>query len=356
MYGGSEYGPPVPEFSVRVNGNDLPADAEGDLISVSMYEDLEAPNMFTLQLSNWDMDRLTVKWSDDELWQEGGEVEVLMGYQGNLEALMVGEITGLEPAFSANESPTLIVRGHDRLHRLLRGRHTRTFTNMKDSDIAGEIARDLGLTLEAEDTGNQLEYVLQHNQTDMEFLQERAHRIGYEVAVADKALLFRARQNTGTEVFTLSREEGLLEFYPRLTTMSQVSRFAVRGWDPLNKEELVGEANLGDESTAMDGVSSGPAAVEDAFGESSAVRVNWPVSTQAEAAQIALGRYNDMALAYISGDGLCEGRTDLRAGTVIRIEGMGEKFSGAYYVTSTTHTCSPAQGYQTAFTVRRNAA
>ena len=38
-----------------------------------------------------------------------------------------------------------------------------------------------------------------------------------------------------------------------------------------------------------------------------------------------------------------------------QIEGLGQRFSGLYYVTTTSHTLSARLGYQTAFTVRRNA-
>jgi phage protein D len=63
-----------------------------------------------------------------------------------------------------------------------------------------------------------------------------------------------------------------------------------------------------------------------------------------------------MALTFISGEGVCSvGHPDLRAGTVIKIAGAGRRFSGPYYLTSTTHTITAKQGYRTTFTVRRNA-
>ena len=49
---------------------------------------------------------------------------------------------------------------------------------------------------------------------------------------------------------------------------------------------------------------------------------------QAEADQIAKARLNEMALELITGHGLCLGRTDLRAGKVIKIDGVGKRFSG----------------------------
>jgi hypothetical protein len=39
----------------------------------------------------------------------------------------------------------------------------------------------------------------------------------------------------------------------------------------------------------------------------------------------------------------------------VKIEGLGERFSGLYYVTSTEQRFSTKKGYQTRFAVRRNA-
>ena len=69
-----------------------------------------------------------------------------MGYVNNLEKLISGDITGLEPEFRAEEMPQISIRGYDRRHRLMRGVKSRSFTQVKDSDLAGQIANDAGLT------------------------------------------------------------------------------------------------------------------------------------------------------------------------------------------------------------------
>ena len=345
----------APAFRVRVNGADLPAQAMADLTGVAVQEDLSVPSMFTLQLINWDMARLQVTWSDDALFAEGNQVEVLMGYVDSLETLLVGEITGLEPQFGADEAPQLTVRGYDRRHRLLRGRKTRSFAQVKDSDIASQIAGDLGLTAQVKDSQVTLEYVLQHNQTDMEFLQGRAERIGYEMLVEDKTLYFRPRQHAAGQAIALTRGADLIEFSLRSSTLAQTGQVAVRGWSPKDKAVILGSASAGDEATQMGGSSTGPQAASSAFGQSSLVGVDQPVFSQAEADQMALGRLNEMALAYVGGEGLCQGRTDLRVGTVVKIDGLGQRFSGLFYVTATSHTYTPARGYRTGFSVRRNA-
>lgn len=345
----------APDFRIRINGSELPSEAAADVVAVEVNEDVDAASMFTIHMVNWNDTTLDLTWSDDDLFAAGNEVEIEMGYVDNTEKLIGAEITGLEPEFCIDDSPMVTVRGYDRRHRLSRGRYTRSFTQVKDSDIASTIASEVGLSADVENTGVTLDYVLQHNQTDLEFLRDRARRHGYEVVVEDKTLHFRARQHTSGKLLTLTLEDDILEFYPCLSTMGQVGKIAVRGWNPKDKEALVGEVAAGQEATTMGGSQSGPQAAENAFKPSPMAIVDRPVFSQAEADSMAQGRFDEMALAYISGDGVCVGRTDLRAGTVIDMQGLGNRFSGLYYLTSVTHRYNPSRGYRTAFSVRRNA-
>ena len=354
MTGASETQQLVPSIRVAINGADMEPEAKSDLMAVCILEDVDAPSMFTFRMTAWDMNRLEVKWIDDEMFAEGSEIEIEMGYVNNLEKLISGDITGLEPEFRIEELPQIAFRGYDRRHRLMRGVKTRSFTQVKDSDIASQIASDAGLSGDTVDTSVTYDYVLQHNQTDYEFLKDRANRIGYEVVVEDSTLYFRPRRNAESEVLTLNRLD-LLEFLPRLSTLGQAGEVAVRGWDPMNKEAIVAQAAAGDENSSMGGTSSGPDAVNSAFGEVAYTTVDRPVFNQEQADQTALGGFNEMALSYVTGEGLCNGRTDIRAGTVVNIEGIGERFSGLYYITSVRHSYSPQQGYLTAFTVNRTA-
>jgi len=345
----------VPSFGVKVNGRDLADAAKVDLISVAVHEDVALPGMFTVQFMNGGMAGKAVTWSDSDLFEVGNEVEIQMGYVGNLKSLICGDVTGLEPEFCPGEIPLLTVRGYDCRHRLMRGRHTRSFIEMKDSQIVDKIAGERGLSADTKDSTVTLDYVLQNNQTDMDFLNDRALRIGYEVMVEGKKLIFRPRQNSEQAVLILDPDLDLIEFYPRLNALGQVGQTEVYGWDPAKKEAILAQATAKDVSTKMGGSLSGPAAGDKGFKSASLPSVRQPVSNKAEADQIAKGQINSMALAYVSGEGICIGCPDLRAGKVIKIEGLGKRFSGLYYVTSTEHAITPAQGYRTNFTVKRNA-
>ena len=346
----------TPEFGIYINGSEVPIDTiAADLISLDVFDDADATSMFAIKLTAWDAVEVKVKWMDHKLFREGNPVKIEMGYHNHLKTLFSGEITGLEPEFAEARPPTLTIRGYDRRHRLMHERKTRSFTNLKDSDIATKIAHEASLKPEAEDSKVVLPYVLQHNQTDLEFLLARARRIEYEVVVEDNSLLFRPRKIENSATVKLRLNIELLEFRPRMTTMGQVKEFTVRGWNPKKKKEIVACSAAGDESSKMGGTTTGPAKVKGLFTSTGSTRVTMPVQSQEEADQMAKRGFSEMALGYIKAEGVCIGDPSLRAGTVVKVEGIGERFSGLYYLCSTEHRFSMRKGYRTAFSALRNA-
>ncbi len=172
-----------------------------------------------------------------------------VGASGDAGAAVIfkGEVVGIEPIFAVGGEARVIVRALDRMHRLLRGRKSRTFERQRDSDIVAAIAKENGL-VPAPDVEDDVRYdhVFQHNQTDLEFLRTRAARIGYEVLVDDTRLVFRRR--LAPRVLALgcdgSADVPLRAFHPRLSSAQQVTKVTVRGWDPERKEEIVGVASV----------------------------------------------------------------------------------------------------------------
>jgi phage protein D len=348
--------PFVAAFEVVINGAPLPRPAAAHVVSLIIDEDLGLPSMFALELVGSEDQNEEIPWVDDaDLFSIGNVVELKLGYGDLTETVMVGEITGLEPEFGASRLPTLVVRGFDRLHRLQRGRKTRTFTQQKDSDLASQVANEAGLIPDVDDSSVTHEYVVQANQTDLDFLRSRAARINYEIAVDDKTLLFKKARNSAGALFTLKFGNGLLQFHPRLTSAGLSNEVSVRGWSVKNKDKLVGQSHTGEEVSTMAGQETGPANARNAFGSAVQTLSAWPVNSQAEADQIAKARLNELALSYIVGDGSCWGRTDVRSGSVIDIQGVGKRFSGSYYLTGVSHRYSSRRGYLTNFAVRRNA-
>jgi uncharacterized protein len=344
----------LPSFGMKLNGEPLVADMAMWIVNLTVEDELGLPGMFTLELISKQKKNVPAPWTDEPRLSLGTQVEISLGYGDERESLIVGEITALEPTFSIGGPPTLVVRGFDGRHRLNRTRRTRSFVEQKDSDIVEQIGAKAGLLVAAIDSGVRHAYVLQSDQTDLEFLQERARRMRFELAMDGEVLLFRPVANADSAVVTLTLSGDLFEFRPRMSFVP-LTEVKVLGWDPKEKQAITASARVSDEVSTMAGTQSAAQVAEALLTTQIEMVVRSPVASQAEADQIAIARFNAAALDFIRGEGRARGRTDLRAGTVIRIDDLGKRFGGQYYVTSVVHRYSRRDGYLTDFRVQRNA-
>lgn len=339
-------------LSVTINGNPIPSTDLEEISEVVVKQDVAAPSSFTLRFKG--DDALTL--ADRSDYDLGKLVTVSLGYT-SLSPVIMGEITGLEIDMTGGEVPSLVVRGCDMRHRLLRGTRTDSYPLAADSVIAAKIAQRNGLVFVGKPTTPVYDLVIQHEQTDFDFLRERAARIGYEVVADGANLDFRPRPLGSSGTLTLSMDGDVTEFYARMSDVSLPKEVHVRGWDTTQKQAIDAVAAAAD-LTSMGGT-LGANVAADAFPlptlPGTVIQVNQPVFTPDEAKAMALGQFQDMALGFISGEGTCIGNAGIKAGITLALQKLGNRFGGTYYVMSAEHTYTREQGYRTKFMVRRNA-
>lgn len=345
----------APESKILINDAEIPVELKADVLELVVCQHSDGPSSFDLTLNIVGPQNSELRWVDDARVQPGNKLEIRLGYLDKFQSLIVGEITALHPKYSNAESAKMHVQGFDRLHRLRRGRKTRSFVEVKDSQIAESIAAENGLGVDVEDTSVVFDYVLQGNLSDFDFLMERARRIRYEVRAEQGKLSFRRVGNHLGKVLTLEYTKTLKHFSPRLTTAGQVDELKVRAWNPSSKEAVLGVARVGDEDSLMGGKDSGGAIARAAFGAHGSAVVHVPLATQAEADQVAHALYNEMGLEFVSGEGEAVGNIGIQAGRIIELKGVGRRFGGNYYVKRAEHRLSPKSGYATRFAVMRSA-
>jgi len=334
---------------IKIGGQTVSEAFMDDLQEVVVDTSLYLPDMFTLRLYDRDL-----SWVDDKLLDIGKVVDITVvtdeekgGVRGTL---IKGEITALEPNFSAAGDSTMLVRGYDRSHRLHRGCKTRTFLKKKDSEIASQLAREAGLTPQVDATTVTYDYVLQNNQTNMEFLLARAERIGYQVFAADGKLYFKKGDFSLGDGPELAYAEGLRSFQPCWTVSGQADKVTVRGWDAKAKKAVSSQKASNARLNQGGMTKSGGATAKAAFSAAEAVVTNRPVSTPDEATAVATGLSNDISREFVQAEGVCGGDPRVKAGWKVTIQKVGKRFSGKYFVTSATHIYS-AERYQTRFSM-----
>ncbi len=352
----------IVEPILKINGADASEALMEDLLQISVEESLHLPAMFTLVIKN---DPYTGR-SSDTMWKHQSVfeigTEIIIGFGSsttndpdystqNKGNVFQGEVTAIENFFTQQSQAPIIIRGYDVGHRLHRGRFNRSFQNVKDSDVVSTVIGEVGISAGTVDaTTTTHEYLFQENQTNMEFLRERASRNGYELFVQDNKLNFRKPKSGGS--VTLTWLEELESFKVRVSSGEQINKVEVRGWDYTQKKEIVGTASSETVLTSNDHGkgSAKSSAFKGKPTTPTLVVVDQPVYSEGEAKAIAQSLCDELGGEFIQADAMAIGNPLIRPGKVVTLAEMG-KYSGSYYVTETRHLFVD-RVYTTEFSVR----
>ena len=286
-------------------------------------------------------------------WQAkiGDPVEVKVGEGSS--TIFVGEVIALEPSFQADGVSSITIRALDNVHRLGRGRKTRFWEDMKDSDVISEVGAESGLSVDADATTEVLPYILQRNESNVAFCKRLAARNNYILRVdpSGKKLLFKKASFQGQST-KVKMGDSLRSLRMSYNSSDQVQKVVVRGWDPKTKKEIVGEATTGD----IEAIGGGQVGASTAacFGDSTAYVTDVPVSSQSMALDIAKAEINRLARSFCRGSATVKGNDAIRAGAVVEFEGLAPGQNGKVFVLSSRHVISGRTGYTTEFTFCSN--
>ncbi len=316
--------------------------------------------------------------------------------------LIKGEITSIE-AICVDGTILSVVRGYERAHRLQRARRTKTYVNMKDSDIARQVASNAGLTIGTIDASKTThDHISQFAQTDWEFLTQRAREIGFETGVSQGKFFFRkasgepagglggALASAASAVASalgmgggLVFKQNLLTFLPRISAANITPDVEVRLWDSKSAGVVVGKAPAASGTAKITG--QDPAALAKSFTDgllpplpslpalppipglpkldfgsapsnTAFVVVNRPLANGSAASgaadEMAQGLANHVSSTFAEAEGDAVGDPAIQAGSQVDIKGVPKMFVGKWTVTNARHVFDPLEGgYHTRFWV-----
>lgn len=340
----------VSNYKIKLNGSPFPQDLMAAVEAITVEDEINLPTIFSIQLNMVDIGNGKWRGIDLKTIKPGDKIIISMGID-KVETMVSGEITSM--GVNLAKHSVLEIRGYDFLHKLRMGTRNKVFMKKKDSEIASEIAKEHGLTPQVDDTKTVYPYTFQNNQSNYEFLLNKAEYLNYEIYADDKKLFFvKSRINKSPELPAMSYRKDFDELNLELKVLSQGSEVVVRGWDVKEKKEIESTAKKGDESTKMGWKESGFELSTKAI-EASPVAV-WVENLidVNESKCVAAAKYNNLLQEFITGEGKCWGNALLRAGKSVKLLGIDERFSGIYYIVSTIHNID-SKGYTTIFKVKR---
>lgn len=370
---------------MRIRGQAAPAALRASISSVTHQTGLDGADRVELTLVNENL-----RWLDHPLLTLDNELALSIGYAPDpLEQVFVGEIIGHTAAFPSSGAPTLTVVAQDRRHRLQQGTKVRWFAvpvtcmgnwPLPDVAVASIVGLEHGLVPIFDPISAALSVLVgaaeiavalgdpdamqkiirkQASESDFDFLRRIAHENGWEVLIehdpplGGRKLRFLSLAEHLSSDVTLKYGQSLIDFTPRVTTVGQIAGIAARFWRPEIKMDFTVEVSWDwDRSSLTVSISPGFGIPGGASAsEGSIMLVDEPV-TQLSAPRVILAKLLARLNQRLTGSGTTLGDTRIRAGKVLRLEGVGEQFGGLYRVTAANSTIDSG-GCRTHFDVRK---
>lgn len=331
-----------------------------DLLQLEVEVDDDLASMFRLRVL---MLRTAEGWTclDDARLQVWTPVTITAGFDDNNEELLTGYITHVKPRFqAAPEQAYLEIWGMDASVMMDRLEILKDWPSKKDSDIATEIFQSYGLTPNVTDTSfvhDEAVSTIIQRETDMQFLKRLALRNGYECYVQGNTGYFGAptldEEPQPLLAVHFGNETNIHNFSLNVEAMSPVS-VGMHQIDRLNKEVI---------SVNID------SAQQTSFGATDAAGL---LKSGMEAGQVFIGCNG--AASNTEMEALCRGLYDraewfvtaqgevsanhyahvLMPRKPVTVKGIGETYSGLYYVNHVTHVFTSG-GYRQLVRMKRNA-
>jgi uncharacterized protein len=381
----------APEFKLKINDTDLPAALRSSVISVRYQDGVNAADRVEVGFAN-----ANLRWLQSHIRGLGfrpfptgvtlgpvgrldavpegsfdldNKLSLAMGYAPDpLEEMFLGEVTGVQVSFPNGGMPTMTLVAHDYLNRLSRGKYARGFGPLADALVVMILSAENLLIPLIDPTITAISAAMtainvifkgtgtkQEGESDLQLLSKIAAQYDADFWVDGNVLYLSRFLKEYTPRLTLTWGESLLDFSPRVSTIGQVAgvsmKFTLRelpldfvvtvGWD-FDRETLA--------VSVVPGVAAGAAkaVVGPAF-----TIIDQPISSPADIANSALVIVRELRNKLnnrLTGSGSAIGDPRIRAGTIIRLEGLGQDFSGDYRVKSATHAVDNG-GYRTNFEV-----
>jgi uncharacterized protein involved in type VI secretion and phage assembly len=345
-------------MTVKVNGAVLSDQVLSKLVSGEAESNMHRPDSFTLVFRD----------DDASVLSEGGfqlatPVTVSISDNDVEYELVSGDVTSVE--LDGNTTGRyVIVRGHDRSHRLFAGTNTKAWVNCLASDIVKQILSKRGLEAGTiDETAQVYDLLTQANTSDWSFIQELALLEGRDAYASKGRFNFAkpvsaeggpdpAKSFDRSEPLQLVFQQDVLRLHAVVSGSEQVSTAEVRGWDPVQASGVVGSTVPEASSSHSQDAKAQPSVVADEFGSPVFTLTDIPFVTQSQVDTASKSVGGLLAGSFAEVEGQCLGNGNLCAGEVVSLGMAGDPFDGKYVVTSARHRFEPGtEGYRTWFRI-----
>lgn len=304
-------------------------------VSITIHRALNAIPWAQLTFLDGDMPTGAFPASDQTSLVPGTVVKVSAGYGDEETPLFEGLVVRHGISIDQENTSRLVVECRDKALDMTLGRHCANYIDKTDSAIMKELIGQYGLSAAIQDTSITHSELVQFHCSDWDFMMARAEFNGLVVSVVDGKVSAKAPDTSTAPELAVTWGADLVSFEADMDARCQMPSIQAAAWDPKTQAVLksgdVKPSPLNDQgnitgTTLASALSQKPAALLTSAPQTREVLKQWAGATQLKA-----------GLARIQGRMAFQGSAKAKVGSMIKVAGVGQRFSGNVYVTSVQH-------------------
>lgn len=272
--------------------------------------------------------------SSDDRFKPGAEIKIQLGFEGAVDTIFEGLVIRHNIKIKQDGSSFLLIEAKDKALKLAGARKFKYFIEKKDNDVITEIVNAAGLECEAQNTLQTNKQLVQYNATDWDFLVTRAEANGMFVFTDGGKVIIKKPDTQQQPLSTFIFGNNLFDLEAEMDARRQFQNVKAKSWD-FSSQEVTSSEN-----GAATFVESGNLA-SDELGS-----VIGMGKELAHIGKMDAGQLQDWADAYAlkskisktAGKFKVQGDASIKPGTMVTIEGVGDRFNGNVFVTGVKHS------------------
>ena len=284
-----------------------------------------------------DMPERTFPLSSSDVFKPGAAIVIGAGYGsgGDEETIFSGVVVSHGIRIRGDGASRLVVECRDKAVAMTIGRNNAHYVDKKDSDLIPElVGKYSGLSAVVDSTDTTYKELVQYYCTDWDYLVTRAEAAGLIVVVEAGKVTAKAPDTSTAAALKVTYGADLMEFHAETDARTQLSSVTAVSWDATKQqvvENSAGPTTLNQQGN-LDGATLASVVGPTSFRLQSAAPLDSSaLSSWAKAQQLKSG------LARIQGRMRFQGSALAAVGTLIELEGVGDRFEGSVFVTGVEH-------------------
>jgi Rhs element Vgr protein len=319
-------------FTLKVNGEAV--STQYQVASITISKEVNKIPFAKLMIYDGDAAAQDFSVSNEETFIPGTEIEITAGYRSDETSIFKGIILKHSLKIRNDRSPALLLDCRDKAIEMTVARKNKYFNDVKDSEAVETIASTYQLDTDIEDTGAQLQAIVQYNCTDWDFIVSRMEANGKLCFIDGGKLTAKKPDFSASTVLDAVFGATILEFDADLDARNQYQSLKASTWD--HSSQNIVSVNAQEPGFEENGnISSSD--LGDVLDITEYDLYSGENVTENELQNLADARLLKARLSRLRGRVRFRGYGQINPGDLINIGGVGDRFNGKVFVSGVRH-------------------